>query len=110
MSWWARTWRRNDAPLRATRRPRRRPERPPSGPASTMQVSFLVRSYGYAIVELNGRENRIAALVDGIRKRTLGTHPFGDVVLLRALAIILAGRVPGFGEQFVRGDVQIVEQ
>src|SRR5216684_253750 len=110
MSWWARTWQRNDAPLRATRRPRRRPERPPSRPASTMQVSFRVRSYGDAIVKLNGCENRIAVLVDGIRKRTLGTHAFDDIVLLRALAIVLAGRMPGFGEQFVRGDVQIVEQ
>src|SRR5882672_3478400 len=110
MSWWARTWQRNDAPLRATRRPRRRPERPPSRPASTMQVSFRVRSYGDAIVKLNGCENRIAVLVDGIRKRTLGTHTFDDVVLLRALAIVLAGRMPGFGEQFVRGYVQIVEQ
>src|SRR5712664_3800134 len=100
MFWWARTWRKNDAPLRATRRPPRRPKRPPSRPASTMQVSFRVRSYGDAMVKFNGRENRVAVLVDGIRKGTLGTHPFGDVVLLRPLAIILAGRVPGLGEQF----------
>src|SRR5882672_8675841 len=110
MSWWARTWQRNDAPLRATRRPRRRPERPPSRPASTMQVSFRVRSYGNAIVKFNGCENRIAVLVDGIRKGTLGAHTFDDVVLLCPLAVILAGRVPGFGQELVRGDVQIVEQ
>src|SRR5258708_6725492 len=110
MPWWARTWARSDAPPRATRRPPRRPERPPSRPVSKMQVSFRFRSYRDAIVKLNGCENRIAVLVDGIRKRTLGTHTFDDVVLFRALAIILAGRVPGFGEQLVRGDVQIVEQ
>src|ERR1700726_1287072 len=107
---WARTWQRNDAPLWATPRPRRRPERPPSRPASTMHVSFPVRSYGDAIVKFNGRENRIAVLVDGIRKGTLGAHTFDDVVLLCPLAIVLAGRVPGFGQQFVRDDVQIVEQ
>src|SRR6266404_5817471 len=110
MSWWARTWRRNDAPLRATLRPPRQPRRTPSRPASKMQVSFRVRSYGDAIVKLNGRENRIAVLVDGIREGTLGTHAFDDVVLLRPLAIVLAGGVPGFGQQLVRGDVQIVEQ
>src|SRR5258708_26855021 len=109
MSWWAGTWRRSDAAPRATRRPPRRPERPPSRPVSKMQVSFRFRSYRDAIVKLNGSENRISVLVDGIRKRTLGTHTFDDVVLFRALAIILARRVPWCGVQLLRGDIPTVQ-